>query len=191
MKKFIAMLLALMMVLCLTACGGEEPAGDQQITLGADVTEATKGADATEAPVQSGEIVPVGAAFCFNWEGVDIIPGAAFDATLLPEAASVYEVPSCALVGTDNVYNYELFEVTAFDEGNGEFVYSIYFIDPNLMTSEGLALGDGLDKVVELYGESYEDMDGELVYTASNTQLRLILENDVVVSIEYRMVTEN
>ena len=27
MKKYIAMLLALMMVLCLTACGEEEPAG--------------------------------------------------------------------------------------------------------------------------------------------------------------------
>ena len=190
MKKFIAMLLALMMVLYLTACGEEEPAGDQQITLGAEVTEATKGADATEeateAPVEGHR-----SAFSFVYEDVYITPGAAFDASLLPEAASVYEVPSCALVGTDNVYNYELFEVTAFDEGNGEFVYSIYFIDPNLTTDEGLALGDGLDRVLELYGEHYEDMDGELVYTASNTQLRLILENDVVVSIEYRMVTEN
>ncbi len=191
MKKYIAMLLALMMVLCLTACGEEEPAGEQQITLGAEVTEATKGADATEAPEQSGEVVPGGAVYCFNFEGVDIIPGEAFDATQLPEAASVYEVPSCALVGTDNLYNYETFEVTAFNEGNGEFVYSIYFIDPNLTTNEGLALGDGMDKVVELYGEGYENLDGELVYTAMNTQLRLIVENDVVVSIEFRMVTEN
>jgi hypothetical protein len=191
MKKYIAMLLALMMVLCLTACGEEEPAGEQQITLGAEVTEATKGADATEAPEQGGEIVPGGAVFCFNYEGVDIIPGEAFDASVLPEAASVYEVPSCALVGTDNLYNYETFEVTAFNEGNGEFVYSIYFIDPNLTTNEGLALGDGMDKVVELYGEGYENLDGELVYTNMNTQLRLIVENDVVVSIEFRMVTEN
>jgi len=191
MKKYIALFVALMMALCLTACGEEEPSGDQQITLGADVTEATKGADETEAPVQGGQIVPGGAVFCFAYEGVDIIPGEAFDAAALPEAASVYEVPSCALEGTDNVYNYELFEVTAFDEGEGEFVYSIYFIDPNLTTGEGLALGDDLAKVVELYGEGYEDMDGELVYTNMNTQLRLILENDVVVSIEYRMVTEN
>jgi hypothetical protein len=191
MKKYIAMLLALMMVLCLTACGEEEPAGEQQITLGAEVTEATKGADATEAPEQGSQVVPGGAVFCFNYEGVDIIPGEAFDASVLPEAASVYEVPSCALVGTDNLYNYETFEVTAFNEGNGEFVYSIYFIDPNLTTNEGLALGDGMDKVVELYGEGYENLDGELVYTNMNTQLRLIVENDVVVSIEFRMVTEN
>jgi hypothetical protein len=37
----------------------------------------------------------------------------------------------------------------------------------------------------------YYNLDGELVYTAMNTQLRLIVENDVVVSIEFRMVTEN
>ena len=191
MKKWIAMLLALMMVLSLAACGGDEaPAGDQQVNLG-QVTEATKAADETEAPVQGGEVVPGGAVFAFAYEGVEIIPGAAFDASLLPEAASVYEVPSCALEGTDNLYNYELFEVTAFDEGGGEFVYSIYFIDPNLTTPEGLALGDDLAKAVELYGEGYENLDGELVYTVEKTQLRLIVENDVVVSIEYRMVTEN
>lgn len=196
MKKFIAMILALTMVLCLTACGGnEEAAGDQQITLGANVTEATKGAEATEpsveTPTEGGEVVPAGGVFAFTYEGVEIIPGEAYDASALPEAASVYEVPSCALEGTDNVYNYETFEVTAYDEGNGEFVYSIYFIDPNLTTDEGLALGDDLAKAVELYGESYEEVDGEYVYTRTNTQLRLIVENEVVVSIEYRLVTEN
>ena len=190
MKKYIAMLLALMMVLCLTACGEEEPAGEQQITLGAEVTEATKGADATEAPEQGGEVVPGGAVFCFNYEGVDIIPGEAFDASVLPEAASVYEVPSCALVGTDNLYNYETFEVTAFNEGNGEFVYSIYFIDPNLTTPEGLAIGDDLAKAVSLYGETYTESDASVVFTKGRTELALILQEGTIVSIEYRMVTE-
>lgn len=191
MKKILAMILALMMVLCMTACGGEEePAGEQQINLG-DVTEATKAAEETEAPVEGGEIVPGGAVFAFAYEGAEVIPAEPFDPSKLPEAASVYEVPSCALEGTDNLYNYEKFEVTAFNDGTGEVVYSIYFMDPNLTTPEGLALGDELSKAVELYGDGYEDMDGECVYTRMNTQLRLIVENDVVVSIEYRMVTNN
>ena len=191
MKKLIAMILALAMALCLTACGGnEEP--EQQMTIGGSVTEATKGAEQTEAPTEAeAEVVPGGAVFAFTFEGVDIIPGEAFDASKLPEAASLYQVPSCALEGTDNVYNYETFEVTAYDEGNGEFVYSVYFIDPNLTTNEGLALGDDLTKAVELYGENYEEVDGEYVYTSDNTQLRLIVENEVVVSIELRMVTNN
>lgn len=191
MKKLIAMILALTMVLCLTACGGEEEAPADQ-TIGGSVTEATKGAEQTEAPTEGeAEVVPGGAVFAFTYEGVDIIPAEPFDASKLPEAVSVYEVPSCALEGTDNVYNYETFEVTAYDEGDGEFVYSIYFIDPNLTTNEGLALGDDLTKAVDLYGESYEEVDGEYVYTNANTQLRLIVENEVVVSIEYRMVTNN
>lgn len=190
MKKLIAMILALTMVLCLTACGGEEEVADQ--TIGGSVTEATKGAEETEAPTEvEAEVVPGGAVFAFTYEGVDIIPAEPFDASKLPEAASVYEVPSCALEGTDNVYNYETFEVTAYDEGNGEVVYSIYFIDPNLTTNEGLALGDDLAKAVELYGENYQEVDGEYVYTGANTQLRLIVENDTVVSIELRMVTNN
>lgn len=191
MKKFIAMMLALTMLLCLTACGGDdEAAGDQQITLGADVTEATKGADVTEAPTEDAPVA-AGGVFAFTYDGVEIIPGEAFDASALPEAASVYEVPSCALEGTDNVYNYETFEVTAYDEGKGEFVYSIYFIDPNLTTNEGLALGDDLSKAVELYGDDYEEIEGEYVYTKNNTQLRLIVENETVVSIEFRLVTVN
>ena len=187
MKKILAMILALMMVLSLAACGGEEEsAGQQQVNLG-EVTEATKGAE--ENADAAGEAVTTGTVFVFTYEGANIIPAEPFDPSVLPAAASVYEVPSCALEGTDNLYNYESFEITAFNDGNGEVVYSIYFIDPNLTTTEGLALGDSLEKVVELYGDGYEDLNGELVYTCLNTQLRLIVEGDVVVSIEYRMVT--
>ena len=186
MKKLFAMILALMMVLSLAACGGDKaPAAQQQVNLG-EVTEATKGA---EENVDAGEAVVTGTVFVFAYEGANIIPAEPFDPSVLPEAASVYTVPSCALEGTDNVYNYESFEITAFNDGNGEVVYSIYFIDPNLTTTEGLALGDSLEKVVELYGEGYEDLNGELVYTCLSTQLRLIVEGNSVVSIEYRMVT--
>lgn len=185
------MMLAVGMLLALTGCGREELQGELEITLGKELVEYTKGEDMQEGPVAGPEGPGFSGKFSFTYNGVELVPGDSFDASRLPEALSVYQVPSCALVGTDNLYNYETFEVTAFNEGNGEFVYSIYFIDPNLTTNEGLALGDSMDKVVELYGEGYENLDGELVYTNMNTQLRLIVENDVVVSIEFRMVTEN
>lgn len=188
MKKLIAIMLAAFMLVCLTACGGNDEGAAGQ-TIGGSVTEATKGADTVEGT--EGEIVPGGAVFAFTYQDVEIIPGEAFDAAKLPAADSVYQVPSCALEGTDNVYSYTTFEVTAFDEGNGEFVYSIYFLDPNLTTNEGLALGDDFAKAAELYGDSYEEVDGEYVYTRGNTQLRLIVENNAIVSIEFRMVTNH
>ena len=100
----------------------------------------------------------------------------------------MYQVPSCAVEGTDNVYNFGGFEITAFAENGSERIYSVYFIDPNLTTPEGLALGDGVQKVTELYGEDYAQDGAALVYTAGDTQLIVIVENDVVVSIEYRWV---
>jgi hypothetical protein len=94
------------------------------------------------------------------------------------------------LEGTDNVYNYDTFEITAYDEGKGEFIYSIYFIDPNLTTPEGLALGDTLDKAISLYGDGYTQEDSAYTYVGGNTMLVIILQNDAIASIEYRMVTE-
>ena len=191
MKKWILLMLALVMVLSLAACGDDDAAsqGGQQITLSTqapeenqdNVQESTGGVETANGPVV-GEGV-----FSFNWEGVEIIPGEPFDASKLPAAASTYTVPSCALEGTDNVYNYETFEVTAYDEGSGEYVYSIYLIDANLATAEGLALGDDLAKVIDTYGEDYAQDGTAYVYYRTNTLLSIIVENEAVVSIEYRL----
>ncbi len=200
MRNYILITLMLALALNLAACGEEERVAEpqQQITMSAEATMATKDENATEAtvgeeaqvekPTAQKPVVQSGI-FCLTYEGVTITPNEAFDASALPEALSLYTVPSCALEGTDNVYNYGAFEVTAYNEGNGEFVYSIYFIDPNMTTDEGLALGDDLNRVLELYGDGYTEESGTYVYTKSGTQLRLIVENDSVVSIEYRMAS--
>lgn len=187
MKRIFTLLLVLMMLLCFTACGQEQPNDVPQITMGAQINnnEDEKN-DATET---TGEAV-TGEAFAFTYNNVKLIPGEAFDAAKLPEASSTYEVPSCALEGTDNVYNYETFEITAFNDGKGEFIYSIYLIDPNLTTPEGLALGDNLEKAVTLYGSGYTQEDTAYIYEGAGTQLILILQDDSIVSIEYRLVTK-
>lgn len=192
MKKLIAMMLALLMVLGLAACGAEEePNADLVITRApVEENETEAPTDGEEAPVEETEAPApeaAGGVFAFTLEGVELIPGEPFDASALPEAQSQYTVPSCALEGTDNVYNYGTVEVTAYDEGNGEHVYSVYFIDPNITTPEGLALGDTMSKVVELYGEDYTEEGTSYIYTKGNTMLIVIAQGDVVASIEYRM----
>lgn len=186
-KKIFVLLLAVM-ILCLTACGQEEPNDVPQITIGAQQPNDNKTAG-NDVP-ETFHAADSGEAFAFTSNGVTLIPGAAFDASKLPEATSTYEVPSCALEGTDNVYNYDAFEVTAFDEGKGEFIYSIYLIDPNLTTPEGLALGDSLKKAVDLYGSDYTEEDGTCIFESAGTQLVLILQEESIISIEYRLVTE-
>lgn len=185
MKKTIAMLLALLMMLSLAACGAEEePNADLVITRAPEeATEATETTpEETEEPVEKAQ-----GPFVFEYEGVKLLPGMAFDASVLPKADAVYTVPSCALEGTDNVYNYTAFEITAFDDGYGEDVYSIYLMDPNVATPEGLAQGDDEAKIVELYGEDYVQEGTSYVYTRESTILSIIVQDGVVISIEYRL----
>ena len=168
MKKLIAIMLAALMLASLTACDGGDPVQTTPTT--------------TEALAEEG--------FCFTLSGVKLVPCADFDPTKLPEADSVYEVPSCAIEGTDNVYNYGTVEITAYDDGTGEVIYSIYILDANTSTDEGLYLGDDLAMAESLYGTDYTRDGSQITYRKGNTLLVLLMEDDYVSSIELRMVTE-
>ena len=72
-----------------------------------------------------------------QFEGKELNVGSQFDPSVLPEANSVYQVPSCAIEGTDNVYSYPVLELTAYNDGTGEVIYSIYLTDANTPTARG------------------------------------------------------
>jgi predicted small secreted protein len=185
MKKILYILIAAVMLLTLAACSEKttDGAGDAQQT-----PNATKGATGQQGAVSTeGEQQTIKECYGLTFSGVKLVPGEAFDAANLPDAATVMEVPSCAFEGTDNLYNYETFELTAYDEGNGETIYSIYLIDPNTPTDEGLFLGETMTEVELMYGTDYVKKDNEVTYTKGDTQLILILQEDTVFSIEYRL----
>ena len=183
MRKLIALMVVLVMVFAMTACGSNAEVNEDLV-----ITRATEVTEAAEEEVSGGEASA--ATYSFTAEGVELIPGADFDPAVLPEASSLYQVPSCAIEGTDNVYNYETFEITAYNDGTGEVIYSIYILDPNITTPEGLALGDGVDRVVELYGDGYVVSGTAYEYSSEGTMLSMIIQGDAVASIEYRMITE-
>lgn len=184
MKRIFALVLALTMTLCLFACGGNSNADAEIGGGGAQSGSVDMGKEKEETTTEGTTDEGV---FSFTFEGIELVPGDSFDASKLPEAQSVFTVPSCALEGTDNVYSYGTFEVTAYNEGNGEHIYSIYFVDANITTNEGLAIGDSRDKVIELYGENYTDNNGEFTYKKGDTLLVIIFQNDNVLSIDIRM----
>lgn len=175
MKKLILFLLCAAMLMTFAACGGETAVNST--TASKTESDEPKVTEPTQKEV-----------FSFKSGDAVIIPGTAFDPSVLPETQDIYSIPSCAFEGTDNVYNYGTFEITAYNEGNGEIVYSILFLDANLGTAEGLFLGDDSAKVTELYGEG--TVNGtEITYQKGNTLLVIILEDDFVASIEYREAT--
>lgn len=182
--------MVLVTIALLSACGAEEESNaDLMITRAPEAQTLAQEPEAV-VPETEGSAAAVREEFTFFAEGTELIPGTQFDPGMLPEADSIYQVPSCAIVGTDNVYNYGTFELTAFDDGESEVIYSILLLDPNITTSEGLALGDSVSRASELYGEDYTQEGTARIYAAENTLLCVIVQADCVVSIEYRMITE-
>jgi len=180
MKKILILMTVFAMLLCFSGCGDDAPTGENL-----EITRGTTPAKDTEAPADGA--IQDTAFQAFQVDGVKLVPGEPFQADALGEPESVYQAPSCAIEGSDNVYNYGTFELTAFDDGTGETIYSIYFVDPSLATPEGLCLGDDAAKALELYGENYRENGTARVYVNGDSQLFLIVENETVVSIEYRL----
>lgn len=184
-------------VAVLAGCGQAVPTGNlpQNITAGTDNSQSDAGKDSDKEndvnqesdTSNQGEQKEERGAFRFLYEGATLIPGEIFEQSVLGECSGVAEVPSCAFDGNDRVYNYEAFELTAYIDGEQERIYSIYFIDPNLPTTEGLCMGDTVDDMKSLYGEDFKMVGTSYEYTGENTVLSIITQNDVVVGIEYRL----
>lgn len=183
MKKLMAIVLAVLLLATVAGCAAQQPPKETEAPT-APVEEQTQ-PNATEPDVTEPAAQEV---FSFVYEGVELVPGTALAQYTLPEADSVFTVPSCAIEGTDNVYSYPSFELTAYNDGTGEVIYSIYLLDANTATTEGLYVGDDLARVTELYGTDYIQNDTELIFTRGGTTLNLLLDGESVISIEYRMV---
>jgi hypothetical protein len=86
-----------------------------------------------------------------------------------------------------HVYTYDSIEVVAYDEGQGEHLYCIYLVDPNISTDEGLCLGDSVEKMIELYGENYTKTGSEYAYYRGDTILIVLAQGGMINAIEIRM----
>ena len=108
----------------------------------------------------------------------------------LPEASNVYEAESCAFDGIEKTYTYENYEITTCVKENSEDIISIYLTSDQVSTNEGIKIGDSIDTMKQAYGEDFELADFSYTYKKGNSTLTFIADNDVITSIEYRLVTE-
>ena len=122
-----------------------------------------------------------------EFEGKDMTPGAVFSKDIFGQEQTYSEVPSCAGQGTDKVYNYGSYEITAYQDGEQEKIYSVYFIDDQITTSEGVKLSDEKSVMIEKYGENYEELGSQYTYSSENVNLSFIVENDIITSITYTL----
>ena len=202
MKKMTAILLCLLMILMLAACGEDQP-GETLPNQGNQQTEPVAGestgttqesqpatgetGDTQASEPEQTEQQPGADVFTFTYKGVQLVTGAAFDASAVPTPDSIYEIPSCAFEGNDTVYSYNELEMTLYGTPGQQVIYSVFILDVNTPTAEGLYMGDTKAQAIAIYGSGYTENSTEWVYTKGNTTLRLLFQGDTIISIEYRM----
>ena len=119
------------------------------------------------------------------------ILGEEFNKEAFGKEESYSEIASCAFEGLDRTYAYLNYEITTFPDGEKERIYTIYFLNENVQTREGVKITDTLEKMKEVYGNETGKQGNQYVYTKGKTNLEFIVEEDVITSIQYTYTAEN
>ena len=166
MKKILTILLTACLLLSLAACGG------------APVENPTPSQEVTYTPEQN---------FSFQYKGATISLHDAAEPIIakLGEPVKYTESTSCAFEGLDKSYYYGSFYLETYPQGDKDFVSGWWFADDSVTTPEGIYIGSSKAEVEKAYGT--DGYNGSNAYTVNKDagMLTIILENDVVSSIQY------
>lgn len=169
-NKFFTLAAVAALSLTLTACGGE-PSSPPSPTASPSVGT-------------SPSLHPTAYVFEIQDASISIDQNMADVLDALGEANSYFEAASCAFEGLDKTYTYSGFVITTRPEGDEDLVNSILLTDDSVTTAEGIYIGSPQADVLETYGDSSAE-NNVIQYTLGNTTLNFILEDGVVLSIEY------
>ena len=167
MKKFLTALLALLMVASLCACG-----------------------DGEQTPTEAPGPTPNANGFVFVYKGQELRIHADFAPILaaLGEPTTYTESASCAFDGLDKTYYYGNLYIDTYPVGDKDYIYDFWFADDSLQTAEGIYIGATKAQVEKAYGAECFNGKSAYIITKADESLTIIVENDVVTSIQYSLV---
>ena len=168
MKKLITILLAVAMLLSIAACAPST----------------------TENPGESKEPVQDSYSFTFKGTKIALHAPAADVIAALGTADEYTEETSCAFDGLDKTYRYGSVYLQTYPLGDKDYIYGWWFVDDLVENDEGICIGSTLADVQTAYGsEGYNGSNAYQIKKGSGV-LTIILENDIVTSVQYAIVTE-
>ena len=180
-RKILAMTMAAGLLL-LAGCG------DSEKVIGGDVVNVTTGSryEGTTAQTSQTETAASrGYVLMVNNVTVEVDAEAAPIVEALGEPVSYFEAASCAFEGLDKIYTYNSFEIDTYPSQDRDLVSAVILKDDSIATAEGVCIGDSLEKLQEVYGEATLE-NGMLIYAKDGMKLCFIMQDDSVISIEYR-----
>lgn len=176
-KNVLCLLLALGLITVLAACG--ESGGQPSQPAGGTAGSQSQPVDGT-SQTPEGYVFPAASGY-----SVAISDNMADVLNVLGEANSYFQAESCAFEGLDKTYTYSGFIITTRPDGDQDLVQSIQLTDDSVTTKEGVYIGSSASDVTAAYGDSDSVVETLLTYTIGETTLNFVLENGVVISIEY------
>ena len=176
MKRVFALVLALMLVLTMAACGNEKPAATTE----------------PKAPAVLGPKEPDSNSWKYTVRGVDILMHSEAAPVLeaLGEAVSYTEEASCAFTGLDKTYYYGGFYLQTYPIGDADYIYSVWLVDDSSSTPEGIYIGATQAEVEAAYGADSYNGENAYILKGTTSTLTIILEDGIVSSIVYDAVIE-
>lgn len=187
MKKVLAMTMAAALFL-LAGCGDSERVISGEVvnvTTGSQIQEEAGEPESLPSSQQEQTTAVKGYVFVTGGVTVEMDGDMAPVLAALGEPASYFEAASCAFEGLDKIYTYNGFEIDTYPARDTDLVSAVILKDDSVTTAEGICIGDSLEKLLAAYGEGKQE-NGMLVYEKDGMKLCFILQDDSVISIEYR-----
>lgn len=171
MKKIISLILALTMVLCLTACDSDNP-------------EVTTDPPVSNDPAEPGYTITInGTEIAMHVNAADILAA-------LGEPIRKTEEASCAFDGVDRTYFFGSFYLTTYPMGDQEHVFSLWLVDDSITTPEGAYIGMSQEEVQGIYGTEGYNGTNAYILVKGQSKLTIIVDDGYVSSIQYDAVIE-
>ncbi|MBO5101674.1 MAG: hypothetical protein J6C39_04005 [Clostridia bacterium] len=176
MKKFLALLLCLMMAFCFVACEDKK----------------TNNRDNDDDGDSGGASKKSSVSFYVNYNSVKIELGADAKAVLAALGAPKSSSPmgNCAGQGTLTKYTYNSFDIYTVSNGNTETIDQITLLDDAVKCPEGVGIGSASADVLKACGANpTKKSDTGITYTSGSKNLIFSLRDGAVVGIDYRVIS--
>lgn len=167
MKKILALILALMMIFALCACGGgsEETGGDETAPADFNYDKLYYQSGSVKFGIMD-EIDPV--------------------LTALGDPIGTFESESCAYQGSDFFYYYDGFELTANEIDGAMYITGISISDDTVAMPQGVKIGMSIDEALSLMNVDYTQSGSVYKFVEGATVLLIRAgEDNSVAAIEY------
>lgn len=182
MKKTIAILMTIF-ALSLAACSSQGADSPAKLGSGQETIETTDKAAGTADSKQGT------AGFTVNYKGTEIVINTdakpVIDALGEPGPGDYFASDSCAYQGLDKTYDYKIFKLYTYPDGDKDLISSVEFTSDVIATKEGVKIGTPEAEVDSVYGSDYKTNGMARIYNSGDCNLSIVIKDGAVTGIIY------